>query len=87
MRIVEQAQRDPPIGNPASRIGLEDILENLLGSLVPERVLVSHATIKPPLRRLVARGCEMNRAESLVIVVLAQCRRPQRKPGRDRDGC
>ena len=87
MRVVEQAQRDPPIGDRASRIGFEDILENLFGGLVPERVLVSHATIKPPLRRLVARGCEVNRAESLVIIVLAQCRRAERNPGSDGDGC
>src|SRR5262249_5071265 len=54
MRIVEHAQRNAPISDPAFWIGLEHFLENLLGFPIPERMLVSHATVKPPLRRLVA---------------------------------
>jgi hypothetical protein len=77
MRIIEQAQSDAPIGNPTFRIGLEDILKYLLGRLIPERVLVSHATIKPSLRSLVARGVEMNGAESLVGLFLTQGRLPK----------
>jgi hypothetical protein len=54
MRVVEQAQRDAPIRDPAFRIGLEDLLEYLFGLAVPERMLVSHAAIEPSLRGLVA---------------------------------
>ena len=84
MRVVEQAQRDAPIGDPAFGIGLEDILEYLLGRLVPERMLVAHAAIEASLRRLVARGGEMNGAKSLVGLFLAESRRRSRKPGRKR---
>ena len=66
MRIVEQAQRDAPIRDPAFGIGLERLLEYLFGFPVPERMLVAHAAVEPPLRRLVARGREMNGAEPLV---------------------
>ena len=74
-RIVEQAERDPPIGDGAFGIGLERVLENLPGRAVPERMLVSHPTVEPPLRRLVARDREMNAPQSLVGVLLAESRR------------
>ena len=54
MRVVEQAQRDAPIGNRALGIGLDGILEYRLGLLIPERMLVAHAAVEAPLRRLVA---------------------------------
>jgi hypothetical protein len=81
MRIEEQAQRDSPIGDPAFRIGLEDIVKNLLGRLIPERVLVSHGTIEASLRRLVARGGEMNGPELFLGIVLPS-RRPYRRQAR-----
>src|SRR5258705_12645327 len=54
MRIEEQAQGDAPIGDPAFRSGLQHILEYLLGRRVPERRRVSHASVEPLLRSLVA---------------------------------
>ena len=64
-----------PHGQSAFSIGLEHILENLLGSLVPERVLIAHAAIESPLRRLVAGRGEMDGAELLIGLVLAESRR------------
>src|SRR5262245_32977329 len=37
-------------------------------------MLVTHATVKPALRDLVARGCEVHRAEPLIRVLLAEDR-------------
>jgi hypothetical protein len=81
-RIIEQAQRDPPIGDGAFGISLEHILENLPRRAVPERMLVSHATVEPSLRRLVARGREMNGAEPLIGFLLAEAWLPKTNPGR-----
>jgi hypothetical protein len=53
-RVEQQAHRDAPIGDGALRIGLERILENLLRSAIPERVLVAHAAVEAALRGLVA---------------------------------
>ena len=86
VRVVEQAERDAPIRDPAFRIGLERLLEYLLGFAIPERMLVSHGPVEPPLRRLVARRGEMNGPESLVGFVLAGRRRSRRNPGRGRNG-
>ena len=72
MRIVEQAQRDAPIRDAAIGIGLERLLENLLGFAVPERMLVAHGPVEASLRGLVARGREMNGAEPLVGLFLAK---------------
>ena len=71
MWVVEQAQRDAPIRDSAFGIGLDRLLENLLQFAVPERMLVAHAAVEPPLRGLVARGREMNGAEPLVGLFLA----------------
>jgi len=49
-------------------------------------MLVAHAAIEASLRRVVARCGEMNRAESLVDVVLRESRRDTRKGGRQRGG-
>jgi hypothetical protein len=54
MRIVEQPERNAPISDGAPRIGLERLLENFFGRLVPERVLVPHGAVKPSLPGLVA---------------------------------
>ena len=72
---MSRLRRDAPVGDPAFRIGLEHILEYLLGLPIPERMLVAHAAIEPPLRRLVARRREMDGAESLVGLFLAESRR------------
>ena len=74
VRIVEQAERDAPIGDPAFRVGLQHLLEQLLRLAIPERMLVAHGAVEPPLRNLVARGVEMNRAKSLVGVFLGEDR-------------
>ena len=74
VRIVEQAERDAPIGDPAFRVGLQHLLEQLLRLPVPERMLVAHGAIETSLRNLVARGVEMNRAESLVGLLLGEDR-------------
>ena len=74
MRVVEQAQRDAPIRDAAFGIGLERLLEDLLGFAVPERMLVAHGAVEAPLRGLVARGREMNGAEPLVGLFLAEGR-------------
>ena len=70
MRIIEKRKRYTPISNTAFRIGLERFLEYFLGLPVPERMLVSHRTIKSALRRLVARGRKMDSAKFLVGIVL-----------------
>src|SRR5436190_15680582 len=44
-------------------------------------MLVAHRTVEPPLRRLVARGCEMHLAELLVRIVLAKARLARRDAG------
>src|SRR5262249_53027258 len=40
VRIVEQAQRNAPIGDAAVRIGLEYLLEYFLRLTIPERMLI-----------------------------------------------
>src|SRR5262249_55764149 len=74
VRIVEQAQRNAPIGDAAVRIGLEYLLEYFLRLTIPERMLITHGTIKAPLRSLIARGLEMNGAQSLISFLLAKDR-------------
>ena len=86
VRIVQQAERDAPIGDGAVRIRLQDLLEDLLGRLVPERVLVAHRAVEPSLRRLVARCREMNRAEPLLGIVLAAGGMHEQGSGRCRNG-
>jgi hypothetical protein len=75
MRIKEQAQSNTPVGNPALRIRLHHILKYLLRLTIPERVLVTHAPIEPPLRRVVAGRREMDVAEALLGFILAESRR------------
>ena len=72
MRIVEQAERDAPIGDGALGIGLQRLLEDFLRLAIPERVLIAHRAIEPPLRDLVARCVEVNCAELLVAAVLRE---------------
>src|SRR5215204_3030601 len=86
MRVVEEAQSNAPIGDGAGGVGLEGFLEDLPRRAVPERVLIAHAAIEPPLRDLVARGLETHRAETLVRVFLAQCRVTQENRGGCRNG-
>ena len=74
MRIAEERQRDAPIGDGAVRIGLDGFLINLLRFGIPERVLITHATVKPPLRNLVAGRREMHLAKFLVGIVLGKDR-------------
>src|SRR6266851_4626050 len=52
--IAEERKSNAPIGDGAFRIGLDRLLVNLLGFGVPERVLVSHGAVEPPLRGLAA---------------------------------
>ncbi len=66
VRIVEQTQSDPPVGDGAVGVGFEDLLEQFLQFPIPERMLVSHRAVKSPLRRLIARGREVDGAKSLV---------------------
>src|SRR5262245_33855894 len=54
VRVIEKAQRDPPIGNAAVGIRLEYLLEQLLRLSIPERMLVAHGSIEAALRHLVA---------------------------------
>jgi hypothetical protein len=77
VRIVEQAQRDAPIGNGALRIGLERVLEGFLRSPVPERVLVQHRLVEMLLRVRFARCLEVDLAE-----ILRGRRRHRRLPKR-----
>jgi len=77
-RVEQQAHRDAPIGDGTLRIGLERLLENLLRGAIPERVLVAHAAIEPPLSDLVARGLEVDRAEPLVGLLLGAGRLRER---------
>ena len=42
VRIVEQTQSDPPVGDGAVGVGFEDLLEQFLRFPIPERMLVSH---------------------------------------------
>src|SRR6476469_9774370 len=74
MWIVKQAQRDAPVRDAAFGIGLECLLEDLLGFAVPERMLVAHGAVEASLRGLVARGREMDVAEPRVGLVLAERR-------------
>src|SRR4029453_7574917 len=57
-------------------------LEDLLCFPIPERMLVAHAPIEPPLRSLIAGGCEMDRTEALVGVLLRRHGRRKRRRGR-----
>ena len=66
VRVVEQRQRNAPIGDRALRICLERLLVDIPGFGVPERMLVSHGAVEPPLRHFVAGGREMNRAQLLI---------------------
>jgi hypothetical protein len=63
VRIVQQAQRDTPIGDGAFRIGFQRVFERLLRSAVPERVLIEHGLIEVPRSFCVAGGLEMDLAE------------------------
>src|SRR5262249_14748833 len=72
VRIVEKAQRNAPIGDAAIRVGLEHLLEEFPRLAIPERMLVTHGTIKAPLRNLVAGRLEMNGAKSLAGSVLRE---------------
>ena len=85
VRIAEQRQRDAPIGDGAFRVGLDRLLVDFLGFRIPERVLVSHRAIEPPLRRLVARCREMHRAQFLIRIFLGQtrCARSKHRHGRN----
>ena len=74
MGIVEQGQRDAPLRDGAGRIGLQRLLEDLLGGEVPVRVLVAHGAIEAALRHLVARGLEVHAAELLIDVALGDQR-------------
>lgn len=54
MRVEQQTERNSPIGDGAVGIGLDRLLEYLLGLPIPERVLVAHPAVEAPLRRFVA---------------------------------
>ena len=86
MRIVEQRQRDAPIRHAAFRIGLGDLLEDLLGGAVPKRVLIAHGAVEAALRHLVARRLEMNIAELLVGFALGRDRAGRRQGQRRETG-
>ena len=70
VRIVQERECDAPMGDGAVRVGLQSLLEDLLRRAVPERVLIAHRAVDPPLRDLVARGLEADVAELLVDVAL-----------------
>ena len=70
MRIIEEGQRDAPLGHGAGRVGLQNLLEDVLSGEVPIRVLIAHGPVEAALRRVVARGLEVNAAELLVDVAL-----------------
>jgi hypothetical protein len=72
VRVHQGAERDAPVGDGAAGIGLERLAEDLRRLAVPERVLVAHGAVEPPLRRVVARRIEVNRSESPVAVVLSR---------------
>jgi hypothetical protein len=71
-RIAQQRQRDAPIGHTAFRIGFRNILEYLFGLAMPERMLVAHGPIEAALRRLVARGGEVDGTEPLIRFILRE---------------
>jgi hypothetical protein len=62
------------MGDRARRIGLQRLLENFLRLAIPERVLIAHRTIEPPLCDIVARCLKVNGTELLVAAVLRQNR-------------
>ena len=85
MRIPQQAQRDPPIGDAAFGIGFQRILVGHLRGAVPERMLVQHRPVEMLLRLRLARCLEMDFAE-LAVIALPAGRRCGAKSQRDRDG-
>ena len=88
--IVEQAERDAPIGDGAIRVGLQHVFEYFARRAVPERMLVPHCAVEPLLRRRVARGFEVHLSELRAGIVLRRRRLHEPKRGccrqhRDRD--
>jgi hypothetical protein len=74
-RHVMRSPRCTTRAKPALRIGLHHLLKYLLRLTIPERVLVAHSPIEPPLRRLVTRRREMDIAKALISFILARSRR------------
>lgn len=71
-RHVMRSPRCTTRARPALRIGLHHLLKYLLRLTIPERVLVAHSPIEPPLRRLVTRRREMDIAKALISFILAR---------------
>ncbi|MGY2916046.1 hypothetical protein ACVWYP_001676 [Bradyrhizobium sp. USDA 3262] len=65
MRIVEVAERDPPIGDGALWVGLQHLLEGASRRAVPERMLIQHGPIEQLLRFRLAGCYKMDFAQSL----------------------
>jgi hypothetical protein len=84
VRIVEKTEGNAPIGDAAVRVGLEYFLEQLLRLAIPERMLITHRSVKTPLRHLVAGRLEMHCAQSLVAFVLREHRLRECDAGHDR---
>jgi hypothetical protein len=76
------------MGDGAGWIGLGGILEDVASLIVPERVLITHAAVEPPLRHLVAGRREVHGAETLIDIFLRACCRnaghPREPRGDDR---
>src|SRR5215469_7350853 len=72
MRIVQEAQRDTPIGDGTFGIGLKRVFKRLLGCPVPERVLVEHGAVEMPLSRFATRGRKVNGAQTLIGFCLSE---------------
>ena len=65
--IQEQAQRNAPIGYSTLGIGLQHIVKDFSGRVVPKRVLVQHGPVEELLRLRIARRLEVHLPELTVI--------------------
>ena len=68
--LLSSESATPQWAMRAVRVGLRDLLENLLGGAVPERMLIAHRAIEAPLRDLIAGDGEMDVAELLISLAL-----------------
>jgi hypothetical protein len=80
-RVRHLADREPPIGDGAVRIVLDDRLERLDGLRVVEIVQQRHGALELALRRA-ARGCEMHGPEAIAGGLVSAGRRSGEECGR-----
>jgi hypothetical protein len=64
--LLQQAERDAPIGDAALGSAFGTLLEYLLRLAVPERMLVAHAAIEPRCAVSLHEIAKWNGAETLV---------------------